>query len=161
MSDIYAAPGSELTAPGPDADPRKPVVYAGFWLRVCAVIIDTIIVNVAVFIVAFAIGLGLGAAFSSDALGHIGQVIGLIGQWCYFAWFESSPSQATLGKKALGMKVTDEQGARISFARATGRYFGKFVSAMILCIGFIMVAFTDKKQGLHDKMASTLVVRTN
>ena len=61
---------------------------------------------------------------------------------------------------ALGMKVTDLAGNRISFLRATGRYFAKIISALILFIGFIMVAFTEKKQGLHDMIAGTLVVRT-
>jgi uncharacterized RDD family membrane protein YckC len=72
---------------------------------------------------------------------------------------ESSARQATLGKMAVGIKVTDEAGARISFGRAVGRYFGKFVSTIILLIGFLMVAFTEKKQGLHDKLAGTLVVK--
>jgi uncharacterized RDD family membrane protein YckC len=59
---------------------------------------------------------------------------------------------------ALGIVVTDAQGQRVSFARATGRYFGKIISSIILYIGFIMVAFTEKKQGLHDIMADCLVV---
>ncbi len=71
---------------------------------------------------------------------------------------ESSPTQATLGKMALGIKVTDLAGKRVGFGKATGRYFGKIISALILLIGFIMVAFTEKKQGLHDKMAGCLVV---
>ena len=78
--------------------------------------------------------------------------------WLYFALMESSVNQATLGKMALGIKVTDLDGNRISFGRATGRYFGKIVSGMILYIGFIMAGFTEKKQALHDIMASCLVV---
>lgn len=159
MTDIYTAPDAELTGGSPT--PNKPVEYAGFWLRVIAVIVDTIIVNIGVFIVAFAIGLVLGNTLGGSALERIGQAIGLIGQWMYFAGMESSPSQATFGKKLFNLKVTDENGARITFARATGRYFAKFVSAFLLLIGFIMVAFTQKKQGLHDKLASTLVWRTN
>jgi uncharacterized RDD family membrane protein YckC len=58
----------------------------------------------------------------------------------------------------LGIKVTDLNGSRIDFGRATGRYFGKFISSIILFIGFIMVAFTQKKQGLHDILADCLVV---
>ena len=71
---------------------------------------------------------------------------------------ESSSKQATLGKLALGIVVTDLSGNRISFGRATGRYFGKIVSGMIMCIGYIMAGFTERKQALHDIMASCLVI---
>tara|TARA_B100001245_G_C22536040_1_gene269160 strand:- start:219 stop:485 length:267 start_codon:yes stop_codon:yes gene_type:complete len=82
----------------------------------------------------------------------------LIYWWIYFAVMESSPTQGTLGKMAIGIKVTDLEGSRISFGRASGRHFGKLISGLILQMGFVMVAFTKKKQGLHDKMASCLVV---
>jgi uncharacterized RDD family membrane protein YckC len=72
---------------------------------------------------------------------------------------ESAPQQATLGKMALGLKVTDLQGEPISFARATGRYFGKIVSSLIFFVGFMMTGWTEKKQALHDIMAGTLVVK--
>jgi uncharacterized RDD family membrane protein YckC len=68
---------------------------------------------------------------------------------------------ATVGKMALSLKVTDMEGQRITFGRATGRYFGKWLSAVILLIGFIMAAFTAKKQALHDILASTLVLRAS
>jgi len=61
---------------------------------------------------------------------------------------------------ALSMKVTDLQGNRISFARATGRHFAKYISAMILLIGYIMAGFTERKQALHDMITGTLVRRT-
>ena len=89
----------------------------------------------------------------------LANLLSVVVGWLYYALMESSGMQATLGKKALGLIVTDESGQRISFARATGRYFAKIVSALILLIGFIMVAFTERKQGLHDKLAGTLVVR--
>lgn len=79
-------------------------------------------------------------------------------QWLYYALMESSKKQATLGKMALGLKVTDMQGNRITFGRATGRYFGKIISGLILNIGYIMAAFTEKKQALHDMMANCLVI---
>lgn len=79
--------------------------------------------------------------------------------WLYFALMESSGRQATLGKMALGIVVTDLNGDKIGFGRATGRYFAKILSGLILFIGFIMVAFTQKKQGLHDMIAGTLVVK--
>ena len=83
----------------------------------------------------------------------------MVVSWLYFALLESSPKQATLGKMALGIKVTDLDGNRISFGRATGRFFAKIISGVILMIGYIMAAFTAKKQALHDIIASTLVIK--
>lgn len=86
--------------------------------------------------------------------------ISIIIQWLYYALMESSSKQATLGKMALGIKVTDMNGNRISFGRATGRFFGKIISGLILNVGYIMAAFTQKKQALHDLMANCLVILT-
>ena len=72
---------------------------------------------------------------------------------------ESSARQATLGKMAFGIVVTDVHARRISFARATGRFFGKVLSNLTFCIGYLLAAFTDRKQALHDLIAGTLVVR--
>ncbi|MCI5227953.1 MAG: RDD family protein [Candidatus Electrothrix sp. AX2] len=87
------------------------------------------------------------------------QVLSFVLPWLYSAFTESSVWQATLGKKALGIQVTDNDGDQISFWRATGRHWSKIISGIILCIGFIMVAFTKRKQGLHDMIAGTLVVK--
>ena len=87
------------------------------------------------------------------------QVIMLVASWVYFAGLESSAWQATVGKKMLGMQVTDTSGERIDFIKATIRYFAKILSSFILMIGFIMVAFTEKKQGLHDFIAGTVVLK--
>src|SRR5690242_4773477 len=83
----------------------------------------------------------------------------LFGLWLYEAFLLSSPYQATLRKMIFGMKVTDLYGNRISFALATGRHFAKWLSGMLLGIGYIMVGFTGRKQGLHDMLAGTLVRR--
>jgi uncharacterized RDD family membrane protein YckC len=85
-------------------------------------------------------------------------LINLVLGWVYAAAMESSDRQATLGKMAVGIKVTDMNGERISFGKATGRHFAKIISAIILLIGYIMAAFDSKKQALHDKMAGTLVL---
>ena len=79
--------------------------------------------------------------------------------WIYYAALESSSWHATLGKKILGLKVTDLTGNRITFARASGRFFGKILSGMILGIGFLMAGFTARKQALHDILAGCLVLR--
>ena len=138
--------------------------YAGFWLRVCAAIIDTIVVNIIGSIAGFILGFGLGSvAGDTEATQSLatllGSILGIIISWLYYALMESSPNQATLGKQALGIYVTDLNGEAISFAKATGRYFAKIISVIIIFIGFLMVAFTEKKQGLHDMIASTLVIK--
>jgi uncharacterized RDD family membrane protein YckC len=138
--------------------------YAGFWLRFAALMIDMVI-----FFVFNAIVLGiLGINFinSSDPEAALTGVLGYygiiqIGAILYFTLMESSAWQATLGKRAVGIIVTDLNGQRISFPRALGRYFGKILSGIVLLIGYIMAAFTDRKQALHDLVASTLVIKGN
>jgi len=145
------------------------VRYGGFWMRFVAAIIDGILVQLVVFPVAAIIGAIVGVAGGAvDMPGvgiHlvgfiIGGTIGLLGNWIYEAAMESSSKQATLGKMALGLKVTDLEGRRISFARATGRHFAKFISGMMFLVGYIMAGFTQRKQALHDMIAGTLVQRT-
>ncbi len=151
--------------------PSPAVIYAGFWKRFLAYIIDKIIISVAGLIVLIPlfslIGLGALSGFDEDSgpafltafLGIYFTVILLIsaGEWLYYAIMETKKG-ATLGKMALGIVVTDMAGNRISFGRATGRYFGKILSGLILCIGYIMAGFTQQKQALHDILAGCLVV---
>jgi uncharacterized RDD family membrane protein YckC len=150
------------------------VTYAGFWKRFAAHLIDSIIMSVAGFLAILPIlgliGLGVGSAMSGDSESMIGFIIAAIGaylmailalmvaSWLYYALMETSVNQGTLGKMALGIKVTDLNGNRISFGKATGRYFGKILSSMIFMVGYIMAGFTEKKQALHDMMAGCLVV---
>ena len=124
--------------------------YGGFWIRVLAWIIDAMIVGL-VFPLAF---------FAGSGAHVVGYGLGFFGGWLYEALLTSSSLQATLGKMLLGMRVTDVQGQRLDFGRATLRHFAKYLSAFILGIGYLMVAFTDKKQGLHDLLAGTLVQKT-
>ncbi len=134
--------------------------YAGFWKRFAAAIIDCIVTTIGGFIIGFVFGFIMAVSVTNDPqiLRGMGNILGIILGWIYFAAMESSPMQGTLGKMALGIKVTDMEGNRISFGKATGRHFGKIISALLLGIGFLMVAFTRKKQGLHDIMARCLVV---
>ena len=134
--------------------------FAGFWIRVLAYIIDAIVIWIVVGIVAYLV-LGRSAMTGGEpSSGSPGfGLIVLVFEWLYFAGLESSAWRGTLGKKACGLIVADLEGDRISFLRATGRFFAKIISAIILLIGFMMVGWTHKKQGLHDKIAGTLVLR--
>ena len=142
--------------------------YAGFWLRFVAAILDSIAVNIVVFPVSLILGLVIGIAGGAADMpqtgvqvvaGVGGFVLGLGAAWLYEAGFTSSSRQATPGKMVLSIRVTDLAGQRITFGRATGRHFAKYISAMILLVGYIMAGFTEKKQALHDMIAGTLVVR--
>ncbi len=120
--------------------------YGGFWIRLIAWFIDIVIVGILVPIV-----------FAFGTLHFVGFGVGFFGWWLYEALLMSSSMQATLGKKLVGLKVTDLQNQRIGFGQATIRHFAKYLSALILGIGYLMVAFTEKKQGLHDMIAGTVV----
>jgi uncharacterized RDD family membrane protein YckC len=165
----YAPPIPPPVQSGWQVAAQTPVAYAGFWLRFVAYIIDAIILGI----------VGVGAFFplfranihaftsqnpwevytsSSRPLFAI-RLLALMLSWIYYASMESSSWQATVGKKILGLKVTDLAGNRISFARASGRFFGKILSGMILGIGFLMAGFTQRKQALHDILAGCLVLR--
>lgn len=132
-------------------------MYAGFWRRVAAVIIDGLLLSVVT--VPLTLALGSGDSYAEAARSSAGSSISTVVSWLYYALMESSAKQATVGKMALGIIVTDLEGRRIGFGRATGRYFAKILSALILGIGFLMVAFTERKQGLHDMLAGTLVIK--
>ena len=152
----------------PATSPTTPR-FAGFWLRTLAAVIDTALCQVATVILVLPLGFVLGASMAGtsslyeiEAAGQgLGFVLGILIQWLWFTIAESSKWQATIGKKMVGIKVTDENGERIGFGKANARYWSKILSALILFVGFVMVAFTEKKQGLHDKIAGTLVVKVN
>lgn len=133
-------------------------IYGGFWKRFAAYIIDALAATFATTLVSVLIGVVAGSGKGHEQL--VSNGIALVGMWLYFAIFESSKLQATPGKLMLGMKVTDVDGGAIGFGRATGRYFGKFVSSLILFIGFMMAGWTQRRQALHDMMAGTLVMNT-
>jgi len=135
---------------------RNVVIYPGFLIRLVASVIDGILF----LIVSAILGFIIGIFFESEDTFYIvtGYAMPVIIPWLYYAIMESSSKQATLGKMVLQIIVTDNKGNRISFGRATVRFFAKIISTLILLIGFIMIAFTKKKQGLHDMIADTLVV---
>lgn len=140
--------------------------YAGFWMRFLAYFIDQVLIGIASLFVFFPLGFAIGL-LSQDSpelsiiLNLVLQAFSLVATWLFYAYFESSKFQASPGKLALGLMVTDLNGQRIGFGKATGRFFGRIVSGLILLIGYIMQPFTEKKQALHDIMAGTLVVHKN
>lgn len=144
----------------PAPQPYFTSAYAGFWRRFAAYWIDWFIFFAIELFLAAARGLPLNARQNLEPeVFAKGLFLGVVIGWLYAAILESSPWQATIGKRAMDIYVTDLKGRRIGFAQASGRFFGKLVSALILGIGFIMIAFTERKQGLHDQLAGCLVVR--
>lgn len=148
---------------------QRPGLYAGFWRRVVAWFIDILILSAIHAVLVVFLGAWLmvpwalldgfhaygSARFFESGLQPFNIVLG----WLYFALCEASRWQATPGKLALNLGVTDACGRRIDFARASGRYFGKYVSALILGVGFLLTGWTARKQALHDVMAGCCVVR--
>jgi uncharacterized RDD family membrane protein YckC len=120
--------------------------YAGFWRRFVAIVIDAIILSLAT-------GAVVTATFGT------GVALGFVAPWLYEAVMMSAEWQATVGKRVMSIVVTDVHGKRMSFGRATGRHFAKYISAFLLGIGFIMAAFTARRQALHDMIAETLVIK--
>jgi uncharacterized RDD family membrane protein YckC len=182
---VTVAPAAASAVPPPIAASTRvsaPLPYSGFWERVGAYLIDGLILGIPfgilVLVLIFMFG-GLGVLLHRTAEGapvdpraaaaliapmfmifFLGMLIFVALQWLYFAGMESSERQATFGKSVMSLRVTNYEGQRISFGHATGRFFAKIVSGMVpLAIGYIMAAFTEKKQALHDLIAGTLVLR--
>ncbi len=186
-SAVSASPpaGSPMATPvdaaavSPHWLPPATRAFAGFWLRFVACLIDGALLGAilgAVFIPILLLG-GFGAALQSMATrdhqpdpaaifafaSSIALFVGasVLAGWLYYAYFESSEWQGTVGKKVMNLVVTDLEGNRVSFGRASGRYFARFITKLIpLGIGYILAGITEKKQALHDMIASCLVLRS-
>lgn len=159
---------------------NKEVKYAGFWLRLAAYLIDSLVMSAGGLIIAIPLILGIvGFAVGLEDVdrpedflesgkwiflgGIIGLILlasllGMVMGWLYYALMESSKYGGTLGKIAVGIKVVDMNGNKVSFAKATGRYFSRIVTNMTLLVGYIMAGFTERKQALHDIIAGCLVI---
>jgi uncharacterized RDD family membrane protein YckC len=182
MSSSVAAPivGGVTAAPpygGYATVPR--VEYAGFWVRFLAFLIDSAVMGIGFVLILipliFLTGLGaiIGEIHPNEDMNDIGifmlfgllflaATVSLLWTWLYHALMESSEWQSTVGKRLLGLVVTDMAGQRVSFGRATGRHFAKIVTNMVPAfIGYIMAGFTERKQALHDMLAGCLVLRRN
>jgi uncharacterized RDD family membrane protein YckC len=179
---VIAAPAVVSVPPPPIAvsvPGSAPLPYGGFWERVVAYLIDGLILGIPFGIVVIALifmfgGFGVmlhrsqmdsraAAAFIAPMFMtfFLGMIFFVLLQWLYFAGLESSVRQATIGKSVMSLRVTNLEGSRLSFGHATGRFFAKIVSGMVpLAIGYIMAAFTERKQALHDLIAGTLVLKS-
>jgi uncharacterized RDD family membrane protein YckC len=170
---VAAGPAATIAAASPAAAayaaPRP--VYAGFWLRLVAYIVDALLLGIiggTIFFLFLALGWlswrsgrgwpAPGPEFFLSLLMPM-ILISVAIKWLYHAFLESSEWQATVGKKLVGVVVTDLTGNRIDFVRATWRHFAKILSGAILLIGYLMAGFTERKQALHDILAGTLVLR--
>ncbi len=155
---------------------KKGRELAGFWRRYGANMLDIAILYIffialyiIFFIVAIIVSLGTSSGNSNNAFGSgiallcicFVYVLAALAVLLYYTWFESSKYQATPGKLAVGMIVVDLEGQRISFQKALIRNLSKILSALIMYVGFIMIGFTEKRQGLHDMIAGTTVVMKN
>jgi uncharacterized RDD family membrane protein YckC len=162
--------GAIANAGGASVASRGRVVFAGFWLRLVAYLIDSVTVSLLVSPILWDLltrNLGpnvtlqnIVAFYASGTPQSLAlQMLIALSRALYFAVFESSGWQATPGKKMLGLYVTDLSGRRVTLWRAAGRSFGMIISDLTLWVGFLMAAFTQRKQALHDVIAGCLVLR--
>jgi uncharacterized RDD family membrane protein YckC len=175
---LAATPAVSPGAVSPHWLPPVSRPYAGFWLRLVAHLIDRFLCGAIFLAICLPLALLSGLATNIQSMARndhpdpaliasfvtsILLIVGLavFASWLYNAYFESSDWQATVGKKVMNIIVTDLNGNRISFGRASGRFFAKLLSDLIpLGIGYILAGVTEKKQALHDMIASCLVLRT-
>ncbi len=175
---VYAAPPAYVPVPTSQ--------YAGFWIRLVAYFVDGLIVGIPMIAIVVTTVMIFGAGtfatlkslpnnpdpdqINAQVMPMVAALIGayamfilgaIVISWLYFAMMESSERQATFGKAMLNLRVTDVNGNRLSFGHASGRYFSKIITGLVpFGIGYIMAGFTQKKQALHDFIASTVVIRT-
>ena len=163
---LYAPPTAAVEDIGDGFLAGQHVVYAGFWRRTAALCIDSLLVGI-VFYAIFLGGLlamggsslaGLESGDTPAGLFVAAYLIYPVISALYYIGMESSATQATLGKMAVGIKVTDTEGHRMSRGRAFGRWVSHLICYVTLYIGYIMAGFTERKRGLHDMVTSTLVV---
>lgn len=168
-SAFAATPAAEPAGAGPALSesgmlPAGLTIHGGFWRRTAAYLMDGFIIGVVNWVITMILMVAMVGSLAAGSFNAaIGTVvlqvlIGIVLSWLYFALQESSAAQATLGKRAMGLKVTDDYARRIGFGRATGRFFGKILSSVIFNIGFMLAGWTGRRQALHDMICGTVVV---
>ncbi len=147
--------------------------YAGFWLRVVAFIIDSIVLSVLYLLLILPLydylvpQPAIDTGFTTQGttlvqqiwMPDVSQVVLLLVGIAYYAVMEASRHQASLGKLALELKVTDAAGDRLSLSRSVLRNASKLISALLLMAGYLAAAFTRRKQAIHDLIAGALVLK--
>ena len=136
--------------------------YAGFWLRLCAAVIDGAILLIIIWLLSLAFNVNIAAPSHTGAdfvNFRLFELSAILAAWVYFSVMECSRPQASLGKILMSIYVTDLDGDRMTFGRASFRYWMKYLSILSLFIGFITSAFSKQKQALHDKLVRTLVLK--
>lgn len=135
--------------------------FGGFWRRFAAVVVDFFAMLIPILLVSTLLRASIFFVtdIDLDVLNFIESIVTMCMWWLYYSLFDSSSWQATLGKRALRLKVVDLDGKRISFARASGRFFAKYLSALTFCIGYMLAGWTKRKRSLHDMIAKTYVIR--
>ncbi|MFB3813747.1 MAG: RDD family protein [Terriglobales bacterium] len=168
----YSTPGAAFATPAPTFAASEYHGYGGFWIRVLATIIDGLVLGMVLaplFVIIFVTSGAAGGAAAGDPQAATMAIMSLMPMfmllpvavgWLYEALMVSSSKQATLGHLVLHMKVVDKSGERLSFMHATGRYFAKLINNLTFYIGWLLVAFTERKQGLHDMIAGTYMIKT-
>lgn len=149
-----------VSFPQPPAPERPREAYGGFWRRLAAHAIDIMLLGLISSLVSSLIGITAvegDEPFNQRQLLVVLFALGLA--TLYYGLWESSPTQATPGKLALSLRVAGRDGRRIAFPRAAVRYWGKLLSTLLLGVGFVMIAFTRRRQGLHDLLADTIVLQ--
>ncbi len=140
--------------------PTDRAAYGGFWIRYAADAVDAVFLATPIQLFCLLYRSATSAYSEMDLFVELGDTcLSLAIWWVYTAVLLSSSWQATIGKRVFGLKVVDYDGRRINFGRATKRWFASFLSTWLLCVGFLMIAWTQRRQGLHDFMANTLVVK--
>lgn len=137
--------------------------YAGFWIRLLASLLDGVILLVAAICIMVLTGVPMEHMMDFINVELEGytwqQSMYVFLSLLYVILLPASTLQGTLGKAALGLKITDVNGERISVWRSLGRALSEILSTIILFIGYIMIAFHRQKRGLHDIIAGTYVIR--
>jgi uncharacterized RDD family membrane protein YckC len=170
------APAATPVAPAPPSPlaAAAPPVYAGFWRRFWSYVIDRFVLGVVFTPVGLLVLSPLLATESAGwtdtdlpaetltaILGATFTVafLAMLGSWLYYALLQSASRQATLGQMALGIRIADLAGRRVSFGRASGRYFATVLTGLTFGLGYLLMFATARKQTLHDLVARTLVLR--
>jgi uncharacterized RDD family membrane protein YckC len=163
--DPQPVPPPIAKVPVPPQPPPDKSRYGGFWARVVATVIDSLVVQALVLPVFIPLQIGLALVSGAVYPGRVGDialmqyvVLLIISCAVYEVVLQSSARQATLGKRIVHLKVTNLSGQRISLPQAIGRHFAKYISCLVLLFGLLLAGLNSRKQALHDMIARTLVI---